>query len=561
MYDVVDVVEVPVKRGRGRPRKDPNAEVSVSAASKRKAKAAAAAVDLTQDSATTPTPSVKKRKAKAATVAVVDLTHDGAAPPTPPVKKRAAKGKQVKAAVVDLTSPAVPSYLTDLLDTGGIRSVATLHLGGSSAAPSVEIAEVVDVTDPPVVVPEDVLLGSFKHRIVGIQHYHGRVGKKEAVSLVRQPTNQYDRNAIAVFNLSGVMVGHIPRDLAAVSAPFLDSGVMTMEGMCPSAPGTYTMPIVLSVYGQEAHRSRVMDALKLYGLIPPKDDTYSAAIGKSRFSLDDKVDSLFAGEVDVMALPVMDTAQLPLTLRSTLLPHQLQALQWIQLKETPSFVQSNASVQLWQRHDHQAKPYYVHQATHTEQDTMPDLCRGGILADDMGLGKTLTMLTWILASQKPNCRKATLIVCPLSVVRNWQQQAMDHFEPNAFRVLVHHDKTRLSNNNAAHAYDIVLTTYGTLALEAQKEGPLRQTAWDRVILDEGHLIKNKNSHMFKAAVQLHATAGRWVLSGTPITNKIDDLAALMAFLRPLKRQEPTGIRNVKALMKDVALRRTKGGMT
>ncbi|RHY28747.1 hypothetical protein DYB32_005738 [Aphanomyces invadans] len=258
----MDVAETPLKRGRDRPRKDPSGDASstpgtlktciprqlgsptTAPASKRKAKASTEVIDLAEDddASLLKKRNEKKRLADVVNVtspplrtaslstAMVDLTQDDDAPNTKKrTKKVAAKKKQPDGA--EVTNPPLPAHLSDLLASGGLRSLATINLGGASAAPTNDAEEVIEVETPQA--PEQVLLGSFKHKIVGIQHYTGRVGKKEAVSLVRQPANQYDRNAIAVFNLSGVMVGHLPRDLAAVSAPFLDNGIMTIEGVCP----------------------------------------------------------------------------------------------------------------------------------------------------------------------------------------------------------------------------------------------------------------------------------------------------------------------------------------
>ncbi|KAF0700506.1 Aste57867_8967 [Aphanomyces stellatus] len=574
---MVDANAIAPKRGRGRPRKD--VASAMTGPVKRANAASVVTLDLTEDVDDAPLKRPKgKGKRVAATVDLttspLDLSHEDNQNAAP-LKRPRARAKGKKAAVVDLTAPSVPDHINTMLAKGGIQSLGSYGLGNHAASSeAVDEADAIDVDATQAV--EDVFFGAIKNKIVGIQHYRGRVGRREAVSLVREPRNPYDRNAIAVHNLAGEMVGHVPRELAAVCAPLLDTGLMTVEGICPSPPGTYTMPIQLLVYGQENNRERIMGELSPYGLAtsgPALAGLAKAGKGTSRFSLDDKVlhDSLFAGEVDVAQLPPLPSAALPSSLRATLLHHQLQALQWIVQRENPTLVTDGPPVQLWRSiKDYAGKPYFVNEATRTEQAMAPVLCRGGILADDMGLGKTLTLLTHIASDKKPT---PTLIICPLSVIQNWVQQASDHFDADALHVFVHHNNTRLKKASDAAAFDVVVTTYGTLALEAQHEGVLRSTAWRRVVLDEGHLIKSKSTNMFKAAALLNADC-RWVLSGTPITNKIDDLAALLTFLRykpfddgywwtraigrPLRREEPEGIRIVKALMKDVALRRTKG---
>lgn len=81
--------------------------------------------------------------------------------------------------------------------------------------------------------------------------------------------------------------------------------------------------------------------------------------------------------------------------------------------------------------------------------------------------------------------------------------------------------------------DIVFTTYGTLQHELDKDdinhGPLLRAKWLRVVMDEGHMIKNNRSQTFKAASRLD-TKRKWIISGTPIQNNLKELWALMNWL-------------------------------
>ena len=77
---------------------------------------------------------------------------------------------------------------------------------------------------------EEVHFGAYRGDIVGIRYYRGNVNNHEMVSLVREPCNQYDRNAVRVDNVRGIQVGHIKRQLARALADVVDSGRARLEG-------------------------------------------------------------------------------------------------------------------------------------------------------------------------------------------------------------------------------------------------------------------------------------------------------------------------------------------
>ncbi|KAL2885242.1 SNF2 family domain-containing protein [Ceratocystis lukuohia] len=124
-----------------------------------------------------------------------------------------------------------------------------------------------------------------------------------------------------------------------------------------------------------------------------------------------------------------------------------------------------------------------HQLQAVSVDNPPDLYSGGVLADDMGLGKTLQMISLIMSDRVIG---STLIICPLSVMSNWEQQFKQHIhQDHAVRVLVYHSqkcaKLTLSD---LEAYDIIITTYNKLAMELAGKKMLSLMSWRRVILDE-----------------------------------------------------------------------------
>jgi superfamily II DNA or RNA helicase len=150
---------------------------------------------------------------------------------------------------------------------------------------------------------------------------------------------------------------------------------------------------------------------------------------------------------------------------------------------------------------------------------------GGCLADDMGLGKTVQLLALIAAEgSKPN-----LLVCPMSVVGNWQREAA-RFAPE-MSVYVHHGSSRVAGEKLAETVaraDLVITTYGVVARETEE---LAGLGWHRVVLDEAQNIKNAGSKQARAVRALPA-AHRVALTGTPVENRLSELWSVMEFANP-----------------------------
>jgi SNF2 family DNA or RNA helicase len=136
---------------------------------------------------------------------------------------------------------------------------------------------------------------------------------------------------------------------------------------------------------------------------------------------------------------------------------------------------------------------------------------GGVLADDMGLGKTLQAMC---AFAGP-----TLVVCPTSVVFNWQAE-LARFRPG-LKVSVYHGAARALDATA----DVTLTSYALLRLDAKA---LSARDWNAVVLDEAQAIKNPDSQTARAAYALPASF-RLALTGTPVENRLEELWSLMHF--------------------------------
>jgi superfamily II DNA or RNA helicase len=177
---------------------------------------------------------------------------------------------------------------------------------------------------------------------------------------------------------------------------------------------------------------------------------------------------------------------------------------------------------------------------------------GGILADEMGLGKTLQALALIAAAraahQRTMLQPAHLVVCPASLVENWRREAA-RFAPE-LKVFVHHGNRRLAGKDFV-TYDLVLTSYGTLARDSVLFG---SGEFGLILADEAQHLKNRRT---QAAQSLRALRGRgrFLLTGTPLENSLDDLRSLFEFLMPsFLAKVPPGLKRDERSWHDAQLR-------
>ncbi|SCV05217.1 LANO_0H02630g1_1 [Lachancea nothofagi CBS 11611] len=253
---------------------------------------------------------------------------------------------------------------------------------------------------------------------------------------------------------------------------------------------------------------------------------------------------------------------------------------------------------------------------------LKSLLKGGILADEMGLGKTISILSMILTvpfdkkfcdmrtvegaeatedapfdilqSQtldrtKPYAAKTTLVIVPMSLLSQWQQE----FEKSASGPDAHCEIYYGGNTGSLRTLltktkkppMMLLTTYGTVQhewsrlvnkstgyLEYDTAG-LFSVDFFRIVIDEGHTIRNRNTRTSKSLMDL-SSSRRWILTGTPIINRLDDLYSLVKFMRlePWSQvgywktfvSEPFEKKNYKSafdvvssILEPVILRRTK----
>ena len=396
-----------------------------------------------------------------------------------------------------------------------------------------------------------------------------------------------------------------------------------MEGVLTGRKGTFDCPISLGLYGpsdssvrQELAAKLLADRLKLSALkvFEREELKRQKAEKKARKQAEKKrpglgldfnvgtggmpvesYDSLLSqsasfnprdigqvtgtfgqGEQDLANMTMADA---PEALATELLPYQRQGLAWMLDKESPKLPEpgSEDTVQLWKRNGR----LFTNIATRFSMSGPPPLASGGILADDMGLGKTLQVISLILSNSKPKTvgsSGTTLIVAPVGVMSNWRDQLENHTKKElAPRVLIYHGRGKKEAGKLAE-YDVVISSYGALVSESKANGrtPARglfSLIWRRVVLDEGHTIRNPLSKGALAAYTLRAES-RWSLTGTPIINSLKDLHSQIRFLklsggleymgvftsvliRPLSYDNPDTKLLLQALMSTICLRRRK----
>jgi hypothetical protein len=154
---------------------------------------------------------------------------------------------------------------------------------------------------------------------------------------------------------------------------------------------------------------------------------------------------------------------------------------------------------------------------------------GACLADDMGLGKTIQTLALIQKDWHMNTRRPVLLVCPTSVVNNWQKESA-RFTPE-LPVMVHHGISRMRGEDfreKALKQAIVISSYALLHRDFEI---LKGVPWSGVVLDEAQNIKNPETKQARAARAFKAEY-RIALTGTPVENSVGDLWSIMEYLNP-----------------------------
>tara|TARA_B110000503_G_scaffold122546_1_gene187238 strand:+ start:7787 stop:9247 length:1461 start_codon:yes stop_codon:yes gene_type:complete len=180
------------------------------------------------------------------------------------------------------------------------------------------------------------------------------------------------------------------------------------------------------------------------------------------------------------------------------------------------------------------------------QETGP---KGGFLCDDMGLGKTIQIIATLLGNPKPR----TLIIVPKSIITQWVGE-INRFAPNLTINIFDGPDRELKEADVTIAPYTLLTVKGG---SPDAKTPLHMVRWDRVILDEAHEIRNKSSKLFKSMCRLQ-TGIKWLVTGTPVFNSMEDFVSLCVFLGIPKNFVQGRTKEIKDIY---ILRRTKDDLS
>lgn len=162
-------------------------------------------------------------------------------------------------------------------------------------------------------------------------------------------------------------------------------------------------------------------------------------------------------------------------------------------------------------------------------NTLAKLGFGGILADDMGLGKTLQIISYLLYRKQTHISEnPSLVVCPASLVYNWEHE-FKRFAPElTVSMLVGNAQQRETRIQSTNSADIWITSYDMLKRDVSL---YRECHFDTEIIDEAQNIKNQGTLAAKAVKKIHADI-RFALTGTPIENRLSELWSIFDYLMP-----------------------------
>ena len=300
-------------------------------------------------------------------------------------------------------------------------------------------------------------------------------------------------------------------------------------------------------------------------------------------------------------------------------PYQLQAIRWMREME-----RLDLNALFWERRAFaDGGEYWFAPDLGECRLEQPPSASGGLLCDEMGMGKTIEVVALVCAAAPASAAslkaaslatnekdagplvasRATLIVVPPALVSQWVNEiakSVKAANPLSVKVFVTDDErsklvaprkgaksgaeffaARKRSLSKLADHDIVIVTYNTMQAGGVYGGrgdvnALSQVRWTRVVLDEMQMVSSPNTVMAKTCAALH-TAARWMVSGTPLTQGIQDLNGELRFLgvlpfsasdatdgfwghcvqKPWANQDPVALERLELLLRRVALRRSK----
>ena len=172
---------------------------------------------------------------------------------------------------------------------------------------------------------------------------------------------------------------------------------------------------------------------------------------------------------------------------------------------------------------------------------------GGIIADEMGLGKTIQMIGTMIA----NPLDKTLIVVPPMLIQQWNNEFKKVTDISPY---IYHGKN--INKLKIHYEKYVITSYDSISVHKKKmPNEAHKIKWNRIVFDEGHHLRNDNTCRFRG-VSLLKRDCTWILSGTPVQNRIKDFYNLCSVLL-LKKEFYMNAENLCIIGRKLIMKRSK----
>jgi SWI/SNF-related matrix-associated actin-dependent regulator of chromatin subfamily A3 len=326
--------------------------------------------------------------------------------------------------------------------------------------------------------------------------------------------------------------------------------------------------------------SRKVLSTRQLGFLDPPDEGSSVQLEAFSNPID-----LFTRDDNEHNLP---QARAPESLVTELYKHQKQALTFMSRREQ-GWLLTEDGHDVWRKISPPdgGKATYLNVITGQKQTRPPPEFRGGLLTDAPGLGKTLSIIALIAGAKEerlacPNTgfsARTTLLVVPKTLIQTWKDELERHVRPGTLSYRVYYGKDKHRHLQELHSADLIITTYSIVRLDwkasmkQDNQATLHRVSWDRIVLDEAHIIREPNKSLAKSVCALKAKC-RWVVTGTPIQNRLRDLFSLFKYLQcyPFDdliefnlhitqqwkaRSDPNSIAKLKLLVNSLSLRRPK----